>query len=259
MSQQPLVIKLGGAVLSCTETLQQLFDAIANYQKTSVRPLVIVHGGGYLVDELMNKLQLPTVKKEGLRVTPLEQIPYIAGALAGTANKLLQGQAVRSGVKAVGLSLADGGLCNVTQLDEELGAVGEASPGDAELVNVITGQGVVPIISSIGLNAQGELMNVNADQAAVAVASALDADLVLLSDVSGVLDGKGRLMSSLTEEEAAHLIETGVISDGMVVKVHAAFSAAKSLGRAIEVATWRYPEKLAALFEGESIGTRFAV
>ncbi len=258
-ASQPLVIKLGGAVLSCSETLQQLFDAVGAYQAKSSRPLVIVHGGGYLVDELMEKLQLPTVKKEGLRVTPLEQIPYIAGALAGTANKLLQGQAIRSGVKAVGLSLADGGLCAVTQLDEALGAVGKAQAGDAELVNVITAQGVVPIISSIGLNAQGELMNVNADQAAVAVASALDADLVLLSDVSGVLDGKGQLLPALTQVDAEHLIETGVISDGMVVKVRAAFDAANELGRSIEVATWRYPEKLAALFDGESIGTRFAL
>lgn len=83
----PLVIKLGGAALSCTQTLGQLFAAISNYQKQAQREIVIVHGGGYLVDDLMKQLNLPTIKKQGLRVTPYEQIPLIAGALAGTANK----------------------------------------------------------------------------------------------------------------------------------------------------------------------------
>ncbi|MDG4870561.1 hypothetical protein P8631_21415, partial [Guyparkeria sp. 1SP6A2] len=82
--------------------------------------IVIVHGGGYLVDELMAKLHLPTVKKEGLRVTPYEQIPFIAGALAGTANIMLQGQAIKDGLNAIGLCLADGGLCQVEELDPEL-------------------------------------------------------------------------------------------------------------------------------------------
>ena len=232
MSQVPLVIKLGGAVLSCTKTLEKLFGAINQYRQQAQRPLVLVHGGGALVDELMEKLQHPTVKKEGLRVTPKEQIPFIAGALAGTANKILQGQALKSGVAAVGLSLADGGLCQVTELDPELGAVGKAAPGNSELVNQIMASGYLPIVSSIGLDADGELMNVNADQAAVAVAAALDAELVLLSDVSGVLDGKGHLIANLTEDEAEALIAQAVITDGMVVKVRAAFEGGQGPGAA---------------------------
>ncbi|EGR2796140.1 acetylglutamate kinase [Vibrio navarrensis] len=256
-SLNPLVIKLGGAALSCTKTLSQLFGAIAAYQQKAQRQIVIVHGGGYLVDELMEKLHLPTVKKNGLRVTPYDQIPIIAGALAGTANKLLQGQAIADGLNAVGLSLADGGLCQVAELDAELGAVGKAAPGDATLLGAILATGALPIISSIGLTPSGQLMNVNADQAAVAVAGALDAELVLLSDVSGVLDGKGHLIKSLTEAEADALIAGKVITDGMIVKVKAALEAANDLGRAIEVATWRYPDKLERLFAGESIGTQF--
>ena len=89
MNQRPLVIKLGGAVLSSTETLTQLFKTIANYQQQAQRSLVIVHGGGYLVDELMAKLQLETVKKEGLRVTPKDQIGYITGALAGDRKSVV--------------------------------------------------------------------------------------------------------------------------------------------------------------------------
>ncbi|WP_070970563.1 acetylglutamate kinase [Vibrio sonorensis] len=255
--QNPLVIKLGGAALESAETLSQVFGAIAAYQDQAKRRIVIVHGGGYLVDDLMGKLALETVKKDGLRVTPYDQIPVIAGALAGTANKLLQGQAIKDGLNAVGLSLADGGLCKVEELNPELGAVGKATPGDSQVLQAILEQGALPIISSIGLTDQGQLMNVNADQAAVAVAGALDAELVLLSDVSGVLDGKGHLLSSLDKNEAEKLIEGKVITDGMIVKVHAALEAADDLGRPIEVATWRYPEKLAELFAGKSIGTQF--
>ncbi len=256
-TQTPLVIKLGGAALENTETLSHLFGAIATYQQQAQRRIVIVHGGGYLVDDLMAKLQLKSVKKDGLRVTPYDQIPLIAGALAGTANKMLQGQAIKNGLNAVGLSLADGGLCQVEELDPELGAVGKAMPGNSAVVQAILAAGALPIISSIGLTAEGQMMNVNADQAAVAVAGALDAELVLLSDVSGVLDGKGHLLHSLDDAQAQKLIKGKVITDGMIVKVNAALEAAKELGRAVEVATWRYPDKLATLFGGQSIGTRF--
>lgn len=256
-NQTPLVIKLGGAALSCTETLSKVFGAVAQYQNQAQRRIVIVHGGGYLVDDLMNNLQLKTVKKDGLRVTPYDQIGVIAGALAGTANKMLQGQAIKDGLNAVGLSLADGGLCQVTELDPELGAVGKATPGKSDVLQAILSTGALPIISSIGLTDNGQMMNVNADQAAVAVAGALDAELVLLSDVSGVLDGKGHLIKRLNQQEAESLIKGHVITDGMIVKVNAALEAASDLGRPIEVATWRYPEKLAELFAGQSIGTQF--
>ncbi|MDG3086955.1 acetylglutamate kinase [Vibrio hannami] len=254
---KPLVIKLGGAALENSETLEKLFNAIQTYQAQAQREMVIVHGGGYLVDDLMKGLQLETVKKNGLRVTPYDQIPVIAGALAGTANKMLQGEAIKNGINAVGLSLADGGLCQVEELDSELGAVGKASSGDAGVVKAILAVGALPIISSIGLTSEGQMMNVNADQAAVAVAGALDAELVLLSDVSGVLDGKGHLLPNLDKEQAEALIEGHVITDGMIVKVQAALEAAEELGRPIEVATWRYPEKLNELFSGKSIGTQF--
>lgn len=257
MTQAPLVIKLGGAALECSETLTQLFKSIQSYQTSAKRAIVIVHGGGYLVDDLMNKLNLETVKKDGLRVTPYEQIPVIAGALAGTANKLLQGEAVKAGLTAIGLSLADGGLVKVEELDPELGAVGKASSGDATVLNAILNTAALPIISSIGLTNQGQLMNVNADQAAVAVAATLGADLALLSDVSGVLDAKGQLQKSLTQQQVDNMIAQKIITDGMIVKVRAALEAANDLGRPVEVATWRYPEKLVQLFSGESIGTCF--
>jgi len=252
----PLVIKLGGVLLDNEEALERLFMALVTYRQQYQRPLVIVHGGGCLVDELMKKLNLPVVKKAGLRVTPADQIDIITGALAGSANKTLLAWAIKHDINAVGLSLADGGSVTVTQLSEELGNVGKAEAGSPALINTLTGAGYLPIVSSIGITATGELMNVNADQAATALAATLGADLILLSDVSGILDGKGQRIPEMTAQRAEQLIEQGIITDGMIVKVHAALDAARSLGRPVDIASWRHAEQLPALFNGTAIGTR---
>ena len=252
----PLVIKLGGVLLDNEEALERLFMAVVAYRQEYQRPLVIVHGGGCLVDELMKKLNLPVVKKAGLRVTPADQIDIITGALAGSANKTLLAWAVKNHINAVGLSLADGGSVSVTQLSEELGNVGKAEAGNPALINTLTGAGYLPIVSSIGITAAGALMNVNADQAATALAATLGADLILLSDVSGILDGKGQRIPEMSAERAEQLIDQGIITDGMIVKVHAALDAARTLGRPVDIASWRHAEQLPALFNGVAIGTR---
>ncbi len=253
---QPLVIKLGGVLLDSEEALERLFTAIQRYRQVHQRELVIVHGGGCLVDELMQKLQLPVVKKQGLRVTPADQIDIITGALAGTANKTLLAWAIKFKLHAVGLSLGDGQSAVVTKLNDELGHVGNAKPGDAKLLKLLLSAGYLPIISSIGITPEGELMNVNADQAATAIAQALDADLVLLSDVSGILDGKGQKIDEMTTQKAQKLIEEGIITDGMIVKVNAALDAATTLQRPVDIASWRHAEQLPELFNGTAIGTR---
>ncbi len=252
----PLIVKLGGVLLDSEEALDKLFAALVSYQQKQQRPLVIMHGGGCIVDELMQKLSLPVIKKAGLRVTPADQIDIITGALAGSANKTLLAWAKKSGLNAVGLCLGDGNSVNVTQINEELGHVGSAQPGSPALLNALLASGYLPIISSIGITEQGELMNVNADQAATALAATLGADLVLLSDVSGILDGKGQRIAEMTAEKAEQLINQGIITDGMVVKVNAALDAARSLGRPVDIASWRHAERLPDLFNGVPIGTR---
>ncbi|BDH44061.1 acetylglutamate kinase [Salmonella enterica subsp. enterica serovar Choleraesuis] len=252
----PLIIKLGGVLLDSEEALERLFGALVAYRATRQRPLVIVHGGGCVVDELMKKLALPVVKKQGLRVTPADQIDIITGALAGSANKTLLSWAQRHQIQAVGLCLGDGQSVQVTQLDPELGHVGQATPGDARLINTLLDAGFMPVVSSIGITATGELMNVNADQAATALAATLGADLIMLSDVSGILDGKGQRIAELTADKAQALIVQGIITDGMVVKVNAALDAARTLGRPVDIASWRHAEQLPQLFNGVAIGTR---
>ncbi|PHM64308.1 acetylglutamate kinase [Xenorhabdus stockiae] len=253
---EPLVIKLGGVLLDSDEALVRLFSTLQLYRKTHKRPLVIVHGGGCLVDELMQKLQLPIIKKQGLRVTPADQIDIITGTLAGTANKTLLSWAIKYRLPAVGLCLGDGCVVKVSQFNEEFGHTGMASPGNPDLLKILLDIGYIPIISSIGITEDGKLMNVNADQAATAVAQSLDADLVFLSDVSGILNGKGNKLPEVSEKEIQQMIEQGVITDGMVVKVHAALEAAKTLGRPVDIASWRYADQLIALFNGISVGTR---
>ncbi|ACS84013.1 acetylglutamate kinase [Musicola paradisiaca] len=252
----PLIIKLGGVLLDSEEALERLFTALVEYRQQHQRPLVIVHGGGCLVDDLMKKLSLPVVKKNGLRVTPADQIDIITGALAGSANKTLLAWAIRHDINAVGLSLADGGSTSVTQLSEELGHVGKAEAGSPALINTLLAAGYLPVVSSIGITAEGELMNVNADQAATALAQTLGADLILLSDVSGILDGKGQRIAEMTAEKAEALIAQGIITDGMIVKVNAALDAARALGRPVDIASWRHADQLPALFNGVPIGTR---
>ncbi|MDK9444453.1 acetylglutamate kinase [Pectobacterium atrosepticum] len=252
----PLIIKLGGVLLDSEEALERLFTALVAYRQEHQRPLVIVHGGGCLVDELMKKLSLPVVKKNGLRVTPADQIDIITGALAGSANKTLLSWAKKHDINAVGLCLGDGDSTTVTQLDESLGFVGKAEAGSPALLNTLLSAGYLPVVSSIGITAQGDLMNVNADQAATALAQTLGADLILLSDVSGILDGKGQRIAEMTAEKAEQLIAQGIITDGMIVKVNAALDAARALGRPVDIASWRHAEQLPALFSGVAIGTR---
>jgi acetylglutamate kinase len=252
----PLIIKLGGVLLDSEEALERLFTALVNYRQSHQRPLAIVHGGGCLVDELMKKLSLPVKKKNGLRVTPADQIDIITGALAGTANKTLLAWAKKHGINGVGLCLGDGDSVTVTRLDEELGHVGRALPGSAKLIDSLLAGGFLPIVSSIGVTAEGELMNVNADQAATALAATLGADLILLSDVSGILDGKGQRIAEMTAAKAEQLIQQGIITDGMIVKVNAALDAARTLGRPVDIASWRHADQLPSLFNGVAIGTR---
>ncbi len=112
------------------------------------------------------------------------------------------------------------------------------------------------MVSSIGVTDEGQLMNVNADQAATALAATLGADLILLSDVSGILDGKGQRIAEMTAAKAEQLIEQGIITDGMIVKVNAALDAARTLGRPVDIASRRHAEQLPALFNGMPMGTR---
>lgn len=250
-----LVIKLGGALLDNPLAMDNLFTALVAYQQNAFRPLLIVHGGGCLVDELLQRLNLSVQKKNGLRVTPSSQIDIIVGALAGTANKKLVAQGHKFALNPVGLCLADGNMTRAEIIDPDLGFVAKVQPYQPTLLTHLLDQRFLPIISSIAVDEQGNLMNVNADQAATAIAQLLNADLLMLSDVDGVLDANKQLIPQLTSQQIEQLIAEKVITDGMIVKVQAALEAARVLERGVNIANWKNTAKLTALLAGETIGT----
>ncbi|WP_100658038.1 acetylglutamate kinase [Alteromonas flava] len=233
---EPVVIKVGGALLENTAALSSFIQAIE--QIAAARAVVIVHGGGNGVEALLAKLGFQSEKHQGLRVTPDEQMPYIAGALAGTANRQLCAIAKQQGLRPVGLSLFDGNSIECVAISAALHAVGKATPNDPELLLGLLEKGYVPIVSSIGCNTEGRLLNVNADQAATAVAELLNADLYLLSDVTAVLDDNNKPLTQLSATQIQVLVANQTIKDGMLVKVNAALQAANHLGKPVTIGSW---------------------
>ena len=252
-SNKPLVIKIGGAILEKKDALADLLKIIASLKN---QPVVLVHGGGCVVDEVLSQAGFITDKKHGLRVTPKEQMSLIAGALAGSVNKAIVATAASLKLQAVGLSLIDGGMVSCRLSDKNLGMVGEPSAHNSKLLDTLLDANFLPIVSSIGSLANGELVNVNADDAAVAICKLLNAELLLLTDVNGVKDANGDYIVSLNKAQANLLIQQGVIAGGMTAKVNAALHAASQLRRSIAVASWQSPEKIINLIKGDAIGTR---
>ncbi|WP_100642705.1 acetylglutamate kinase [Alteromonas facilis] len=240
----PVVCKVGGALLDKPDCIDALMHAILQIQK--IRPVVLVHGGGNGVESLLTQLGHTTEKYQGLRVTPDEQMPIISGALAGTANKRLCADAKKAGLNPVGLSLFDGSSVQCEVMSDKLHAVGQPTPDDPTLLNQLLSSHFFPIISSIGCDHQGRLLNVNADQAATAIAALLSADLYLLSDVDAVLDDQKRSIQQLDNTEAKRLIDNGAIQHGMLVKVLAAQKAATDLSRSVIIGSWTATQPLIA-------------
>ncbi|WP_435275642.1 acetylglutamate kinase [Psychrobium sp. nBUS_13] len=251
---QPLVIKVGGALLDSVDEKAELFQTIASLVKQDIA-VVLVHGGGCLVDDWIVAMGLTNEKLDGLRVTPKSQTNIVAGALAGAANKLLVATAKQHDVNAVGLSLCDGGLVSTEYVDERLGQVGRCGVGEPALLNSLLSQGYTPLIGSIADDGQGNLLNVNADQAAQVIAQLIGGKLILLSDVPGVLDGNKELIDELSPKYAEQLITQGVIVGGMKVKVNTAFNTAKALQDSIVIASWQQPQDLMAFAAGKTCGT----
>ena len=256
--KKPVVIKIGGAILDGynqgnTSALTALLTVIARLKD---QPVVIVHGGGCVVDEMLAQAGFITEKKHGLRITPKEQIPIISGALAGNVNKAIVASAASLKLPAVGLSLTDGQMVQCELSPLALGQVGVPKPYSSSLLDTLLKANFLPIVSSIGALDSGELVNVNADDAAVVICQLLNADLLLLTDVNGVKGATGEYLSSLNSQQAEQLISSGVIAGGMTAKVNAALQAANKLRRSIAVASWQSPEQIIDLLNGVSIGTR---
>lgn len=249
----PLVIKLGGRVLQSHSNLNALLTIIA--QLAHLRPLVLVHGGGDQVEALLEQLGHTSLKVDGQRITPAAQIPIVAGVLAGDVNSQLVAVAQLHQLNAVGLTLAAGHSVRC-EVDTTRGAVGIPQPNQPALLQLLLDKNFLPIVSSIGADDAGNRLNVNADLAAAAVAQLLYADLILLTDVPGILDQDGELIESVSVDQAPALIADGTVRDGMLVKLNAAVQAATASRRSIAVAGWQDAKALTRLAKGEAAGTR---
>lgn len=252
---KPIVIKIGGSTLEDIQALTPLWQALVALN----RPTILVHGGGKAVDALLSRLNLPVERREGLRVTPPDQMDLIAGVLAGTVNKKLVGAINAAGGRAVGLCLGDGQLLTCVQKSESLGRVGEVtSPARSGggIVTTLLAAGFLPIISSIGIDASGGLLNLNADDAAAGLAKSLSAStLVLLTDVPGIKGGDGKLRPTLSPHQIESMIQSNEITGGMIVKARSAVHAAQSTGAAVVILSGERPDALQAYLAGQQVGT----
>lgn len=218
------VLKIGGHELDSPGFLESLAKSVASYHTA----VTIVHGGGKAIAEMQEKLGLSPRKVDGLRVTDGESLAVAQMVLSGQANKAIVKTLIANGVDAVGLSGVDGGLLRCRKKihpTADLGRVGEIVEVRAELIQMIAARGITAVISPISLGLDGQTYNVNADEAASAVALALKADILhLISNVPGVIY-KNDVLAALTPTQTEDLIARGVIRDGMVPKVRAALAA----------------------------------
>ncbi|WP_149981381.1 acetylglutamate kinase [Pseudoalteromonas rhizosphaerae] len=249
---QRWVIKLGGAVLNTEDAAKALFEALASQTQAQ---FVIVHGGGSLVDNWLTEAGFASAKHQGLRISPKEQMPYIVGALAGCANKQLMSQAIIAGHKPVGLSLYEAGIISSQKL-KALGQVGNCDGGVQSVIPELLKLGRLPLVSSIGFGEDGLWYNVNADEAAAAIAKELNAEIIFMTDVEAVLDANKRPLHQLDTNQINTLIAEGVILGGMEVKVKTSLLAAQHLRRGVYISSWQKPENLIALLAGEHVGTK---
>ena len=249
---QTWVIKLGGAVLNTEDAAKALFEALASQTQAQ---FVIVHGGGSLVDNWLTEAGFASAKHQGLRISPKEQMPYIVGALAGCANKQLMSQAIIAGHKPVGLSLYEAGIISSQKL-KALGQVGNCDGGVQSVIPELLKLGRLPLVSSIGFGEDGLWYNVNADEAAAAIAKELNAEIIFMTDVEAVLDANKQPLHQLDTNQINTLIAEGVILGGMEVKVKTSLLAAQHLRRGVYISSWQKPENLVALLAGEHVGTK---
>jgi acetylglutamate kinase len=218
------VLKIGGNELDEPGFLPLL----AGWVAAAGEPMVIVHGGGRDIAALQTRLGLEPKKVDGLRVTDADSLTVAQMVLSGHTNKQLVAALLAAGVDAVGLSGVDGGLLRCVKKAHptvDLGLVGEITQVRTELLQGLAGMGLTAVLSPISLGHDGFIYNVNADDAASAVAQALPADQIdFISNVPGVLHG-GRVVARLTAVQTESLITQGIINGGMVPKVRGALTA----------------------------------
>lgn len=223
-----IVIKYGGHAMTDEELRVSFAVDVVLLKYIGVRP-VIVHGGGPQIASTLSRLGKHSEFVDGLRVTDSETMEVVEMVLGGKINREIVELVQQSGALSVGLTGSDGGMLRVRRKVVEggdLGRVGEVESVNPRVIAAVADSGFVPVVAPIGVDESGLTHNVNADEAAAAIACALGAEkLMLLTDVEGVMDAGGALVSQLSIEEARKYIEEGTISGGMIPKVRCCIDA----------------------------------
>jgi acetylglutamate kinase len=238
-------------------------------KQAGVNPIV-VHGGGPQIGSLLERLNIRSEFKGGLRVTDRATVEVVEMVLAGSVNKEIVAAINAQGGRAVGISGKDANLMRGRRIERrfrdpdsnveeivDLGFVGEPSSVDPHIVDVIIHSDLIPVIAPIGVGPEGETLNINADTFAAALATAMKAKrLLLLTDVEGVLDKDGNLIKSLTSAEAQVLIEDGTISGGMIPKIESCLDVIAEGVEAVVIINGKVPHAvLLELFTEHGAGT----
>lgn len=266
---ETIVVKYGGHAMGDAELAKLFADDIVLLKQVGINPIV-VHGGGPQIGEMLERLKIQSSFIDGLRVTDAETVTVVEMVLAGSINKQIATAINSAGGFAVGLSGKDGNLIRATKVRRtkrdpdsniekilDLGFVGEPKEITTNVLDVFQDSDMIPVIAPIGIGTKGETFNINADTAAGAIAAAMGARrLLMLTDVTGVLDKKGTLISHLTAKEAEDRIQDGTIAGGMIPKVETCLDAVEADVDAAVIIDGRVPHALLLeLFTEHGAGT----
>jgi len=269
-NHKTVVIKYGGHAMVDEELKKNFALDVILLKYIGLNP-VVVHGGGPQINKFLEKMQITSNYIQGMRVTDGETMDVVEMVLVGKVNKEIVGLINHCGGKAVGLSGRDGDLVQAKKMKMlgkpeaenappeliDLGRVGEVTKVNPEILETLDAQDFIPVIAPVGVGEDGQAYNINADLVAGAIAAELDAaKLILLTDVEGVKDSKGDLLSSIRKESIEQMIEDGVISGGMIPKIRCCASALESGVNKAHIVDGRQEHAiLLEIFTHKGIGT----
>jgi acetylglutamate kinase len=249
-----MVIKYGGNAMTDPALQKAFAEDVVLLKLVGIKPIV-VHGGGPQIDEALNRLGKKGTFIQGMRVTDEETMEVVEWVLGGEVQQDIVGLINAAGGKAVGLTGRDGGLIRARKLrmvdkddpskEHDIGQVGEIDSIDPGVVQALQDDAFIPVISPIGFGAHNESYNINADLVASKLAEVLKAEkLLMLTNIKGVLDKEGQLLTELTARRIDELVEDGTISGGMLPKIAGAIDAAKCGVNAVHIVDGRVPHVL---------------
>ena len=265
-----IVVKYGGNAMTDEDLKASFARDIVLMQAVGIRPIV-VHGGGPQIGDLLERLNIESKFIDGMRVTTEETMDVVEMVLGGLVNKEIVSLLNLAGGRAMGLTGKDGQFIRAKQLKIErkspeleapeiidIGHVGQVESIDTRVLTMLTGCDVIPVVAPIGVGADGESYNINADLVAGKLAEVLKAEkLMLLTNTAGVLDGQGHVVTGLVADEVSALIDDGTISGGMLPKVGCALSAVNAGVNSAHIVDGRVPHSvLLEIFTDQGVGTQ---